>query len=69
MKNIHIPDGEKGSQNDLTKRALNDPDFTAMELFGKPKVCINVISNLEQYAGADIALSFAKKVISLIEEK
>lgn len=64
-KIIYIPSGEKGSINELSKRALDEPDNLVFEICDKPTVCLNVISNLEQYAGAEIALSFAKKIINI----
>ena len=63
MKNVYIPDGKEGSINELAKKALSEPDNLVMEIWGKPKVCLNVISTLEEYGGAEAALWFAKKLI------
>jgi hypothetical protein len=63
-KHIYIPSGEPNSINELTKKALEDPDLYSMVIFDMGKdICINVIINLEKYAGERAALSFSKKII------
>ncbi len=59
-----IPDGEKGSINDLTRVALNenDMDFVAMMVSSSGQA-LNLMWNIEKYAGPEKALEFASKVI------
>lgn len=59
---IHIPDGDVGSQNYWTKKALEDINGTALQIFDTDFV-LRIVENLQHFAGAEIALQFAKKVI------
>lgn len=63
MKNTHIPSGEVGSVNHLTKKALTHPDRVINEIRGNKGLTMNIIRNLKQYAGADAALEFATKMV------
>ena len=65
---IHIPEGDVGSINYWTKKAVDDVNHTAMQIFDNTGLCLNVISNLQQYADIETALWFAKKVIKLNEK-
>ena len=59
----NIPSGEKGSINDMTRAALDDDmDFVAMMMRSSDQA-LNVMWNIEKYAGPEKALEFASKVI------
>ena len=59
----NIPSGEKGSINDMTRAALDDDmDFVAVMMRSSGQA-LNVMWNIEKYAGPEKALEFASKVI------
>jgi len=58
-----IPTGEKGSINDLCKRAIENPSEVAYELKYKLNVGLNVIHTLEKYGYDKVAIKFAKSLI------
>ena len=57
--------GEEGSILDLCRRYLASdyPQSIAWEVCKKPKVCLNMISTLQQYGSDKIALRFAEEVL------
>lgn len=67
---MYVPTGKPGSINDITKRILeyDDDPYMVMEVAGQPQVAINVINNLEKYAGAKRALQFACEYLKLTAE-
>lgn len=63
-KKLYMPQGgEENSVIDYTRRSLVEPEIIAFEICRKPQLCLNILSTLEQYGGADVALQFAKEII------
>ena len=67
MKNdFYFPtEGEEGSILDRCRKYLYSdyPQSVAWDVCKKPKVCLNMISTLQQYGGDKIALRFAQEVL------
>ncbi len=72
MRTYYIPDGEVGTVNYWTKKALDrDEDiwWTVMQISDTPNLVLNVIYNMKQHAGAEKALDFAMEVIKFNEKE
>jgi len=63
-KDFYMPQGgEENSVIDYARRSLIQRQKIASDICLEPQVCLNVISTLKQYGGADVALQFAEEII------